>query len=404
MASLFKRVVAQINPFDKGATYNNPTPQRKPAPAAQQQQQTQQGPRVNAQQLQAAMQRQPLQVTVAQPQLLQMGGQIFAPSPNARTSVQLPTQKGFNAVSFAKDIAQQIARSPVNIGISAVDPFMKGRQVYNPSGNTAAIFGKAPVTSYQERQRGLQAAIEGKGLVKNKGAGTYVATGLRQKLAAPLSIAGTVLNAAGDVTAVVPAGAVGKTVVKQGAKQAVKGAEKAGAKIATAAEALPQPVPLNQAGFAKVPGIPEPTPKPKVVANKSVKINEKAFNNATANDNAKIAEFNRIRKTSGSDQNLYDTLLNYTGDSQWLKSARNYISREHDAKGIPLNDVLNEIGTPLPSYKSTIAANLSDSHQVLSKSIRELGVSTGQPDLYKNVATAMKGMNEKEQVKFMNDA
>ena len=50
MASFWQKLVAQINPFDQGATWKNPTPQRKPAPQPQ--------PRVNLQQFQQAMNQQ----------------------------------------------------------------------------------------------------------------------------------------------------------------------------------------------------------------------------------------------------------------------------------------------------------------------------------------------------------
>jgi len=59
MASLFQRIVAQINPFDQGATFKNPTPQRRPAPQPQRPAPQQQGPRVNVQQLAQALSRLP---------------------------------------------------------------------------------------------------------------------------------------------------------------------------------------------------------------------------------------------------------------------------------------------------------------------------------------------------------
>ena len=154
-------------------------------------------------------------------------------------------------------------------------------------------------------------------------------------------------------------------------------------------------------GFAKIPGKNQMNLFDETTDGS---INDKLFDDATASDNAKIKEFSRIRQSSGSDENLYDTLLNYEGDNPWLRSAASYAGRMHEAQGIPLKDIFDDIAEPLPSAREIAASRLSATHRDLEKSIRDLEKSTGQKGLYNQVSSAMRGMTEQQQVDFMGKA
>jgi hypothetical protein len=92
-----------------------------------------------------------------------------------------------------------------------------GHQQYNPTGRLQQnLLGNEPITSYQDRQTGLQKAIQGSPVSKNASLEDKVKAGLRQKLAIPLSVAGTAVNAGTDASVV-------GGVTKVGAKAGVKG-------------------------------------------------------------------------------------------------------------------------------------------------------------------------------------
>lgn len=129
-------------------------------------------------------------------------------------------------------IVQPITRAIPNLIVSAGDAIKPGNQVFRPQpGIQQKILGKAPITSYQNRQAGLQKAITGQQPPKNANLEQQVVAGLRKKLAGPLSVAGTAFNAAGDASVALPVAKVATTGGKVGFKTvdqaAIRAAQKA---------------------------------------------------------------------------------------------------------------------------------------------------------------------------------
>jgi hypothetical protein len=183
MASLLKwarKVKDQIDPFDGGKTWSNPT---------------------GAPQAQAPIQRAGFNPNLQNRNTpVQMG--------NMRINNQGPAP-GIESTLKPIDVARELITRPLaNLTVSASDFAVPGKQSYNPSSKLEqAVFGKKPITSYQDRYAGSRATLGQSDNPLVRGTAPLIAG------------AGQVINIASDVPVVGALAKGGKMTVKAGLKQ-----------------------------------------------------------------------------------------------------------------------------------------------------------------------------------------
>lgn len=241
-------VERQVNPFDQGATYSNPNPQLQP----QQQQASFKQPALSVQPVQQpkftiptniTQPQQPLNVTVAKPQNLQLGNQTIAPSPTARTApiqtIQTAQDRARQAIQRPPSFQDPLTRA-ARIGVQSfigqpaaeISASVSG-QTFRPTNPVSrAIVGNQPVKPVQQDIRGVYQAVK---------SGHQSLPGnipISPSLAIPYAAAAGVLHAANDLPFV---GGMTKGVTKS-----AKVISKEAAPLLKTAESAR--VPLNAAG------------------------------------------------------------------------------------------------------------------------------------------------------------
>lgn len=265
----------QVNPFDGGATYRNPVsrPSRPQAPI-------QRGFGSNMPfggNVINGIQRGGL----AQPQVrnkpmnsVQIGALNVNRSADPTTvNIAAMVNKPYETPGVIKHIVRPILRSAPHLAT------LFTHKAYTPGkGIEQGLFGKEKVSTYTERQRGIEKNFQSKG-------------GILENLATPLSVGANIANVAFDATAFTGIKQVGKAGARQGLGAAdaavVKMAPtvtKAGQKIAPVINKVTGGLDAPIAGMKTAPA---PPAKPTIVPNApktTVKAPPRPKVNATVND------------------------------------------------------------------------------------------------------------------------
>lgn len=179
-------VERQINTFDHGATYSNPHPQAAPADVVNNIRNARYGPLAGNPSLQDQF----------------LNG-------NRPKPFNLPAAAASSLVSATGKVGTDVLHG-VTRAVPELATLATHKDFTPHPGWQQAVFGKEPVQTFTEREKGIQKNLQGKG-------------GLLEHLATPLAIAGTGANIGLDAASFVP---VGK-VVEAGAKAGIPAAEKA---------------------------------------------------------------------------------------------------------------------------------------------------------------------------------